>query len=491
MKKRNIFRLCFLSLIIIFGILSLISYRVSYSNTISTTDIQNSKKVLDDEEAWEFLDGAEMIDDDVIESIDADVDFNKIIVADENDEEDPDRIVKLNNANKGVAKPSSAKNAVKKYETNETSLGIDVSTWQGNINWKKVKQSGVSFAMIRVGFRRLDAGTIVMDNKFLNNIKGAIANNINVGVYFFSMARNSTEALEEAKWIANVIKDYDITYPVAIDIEIFNRNRLKGVSYSTMTNNALVFCKYIKSKGYTPMIYSYANAFTKYFDTAKFSGQRIWLAQYNDKVTYKGNYHMWQYTSSGSVPGISGRVDMNVAYFSVTNDVTKASTVNGITNTGNLEKVNFKDMNMKTSLTKEVTLRSSPYTTLPNKAGTLEKGTSITITGMSDKYIRILYNGNTFYINDVNCFIMNLEQVEFNEVDMDVRCDKEVTLLYKPYTFLNNNEYKKIAVNENLRIVGVNTEFVKILYNDEYYYINDVNFYTVLNDNIYNGSSGS
>ena len=98
-----------------------------------------------------------------------------------------------------------------------------------------------------------------------------------------------------------------------------------------MTENALVFCNYVRSKGYTPMIYSYMNALTKKFDTAKFGNERIWLAQYNDEVTYKGKYHMWQYTSSGSVPGISGRVDMNVAYFSVTNDVTKREVVNGVT----------------------------------------------------------------------------------------------------------------------------------------------------------------
>lgn len=179
---------------------------------------------------------------------------------------------------------------------------------------------------------------------------------------------------------------------------------------------------------------------------------------------------------------------MNVAYFSVTNDVTKASTVNGITNTGDLEVVNFKDMNMKTTLSKDVTLRSSPYTTLPNKAGILEKGTTITVTGMGDKYIRIVYNGNVFYINDVNCFIMKLDPIDFNDVDMDVECLKNVSLLYKPYAFLNNNIYYEVLAGENLKIVGVNTEFVKVLYQNEYYYINDVDFYNVLNDNIYNGS---
>ncbi len=487
MKKSIIFKVGTFSLVLLIGVLSFYSYKTSYSNVISNEDIKNSREVNNLESEWAFLNDIEENNDTVLESIDSNLDFNKIIVAPADDKEDPSKLVR-DNPDKGVSKPTTAKKAVKKYETNETSLGIDVSTWQGKINWKKVKQSGISFAMIRCGFRRLDSGTIVMDNQFLNNIKGAIANNINVGVYFFSMAKNKTEALEEAKWIVNVIKDYDITYPVAIDIEIFNKNRLKGVSYSTMTNNALVFCDYIKKQGYTPMIYSYANAFTKYFDTAKFKGQRIWLAQYNDKVTYKGNYHMWQYTSSGSVPGISGRVDMNVAYFSVTNDVTKASTVNGITNTGNLDKVTFKEMNMNTTLTKDVTLRSSPYTTLPNKAGILEKGTYVVVTGMSDKFIRVLYNGNTFYINDVNCFVMNLAPVNFDLVDLNVRCNREITLLYKPYNFLLNNEYKKISALEELRIVGVNSSYVKVLYDGEYYYVNDVDFYDVIRDNIYQGS---
>ena len=345
--------------------------------------------------------------------------------------------------------------------------------------------------MIRVGFRKMDSGQIVMDNQFLDNIKGAIANNINVGVYFFSMAKNKKEAIEEAKWVVDVIKKYDITYPVAIDSEIFNKHRLKGVSNSTLTDNAIAFCDYVKKQGYTPMIYSYLRAFNNYFDTAKFSKYRIWLAQYYDKVTYKGNYHMWQYTSSGKVSGIKGRVDMNVAYFSVTNDVTKSSTVNGITNTGDLDIVEFIPMNMTTKLNKNVNLRVSPYTTLPNKAGSLDKGTNITVTGMSDKFIRIIYDDNTFYINDTDCFIMNLEQVEFSDVDLTVKVVQNVQLLYKPYAFLKNNVYKVLGISEKIRVVGLNSEYVKVKIDNEYYYVNDINFYEIVRDNLYYGSSGS
>ena len=405
--------------------------------------------------------------------------------------EDPSKIVKKQEKVKGVAKKTTAKKAVERYETNETSLGIDVSTWQGKINWAKVKNSGISFAMIRTGFRGTVSGKITKDNWFESNIKGAIANNINVGVYFFSMAKNEAEALEEAKWVVEQIKDYDISYPVAVDIEIFDQDRLEGVSYSQMTSNALVFCNYIRSKGYTPMIYSYMNALTKKFDTARFANERIWLAQYNDTVTYKGKYHMWQYTSSGSVPGISGRVDMNVAYFSVTNDVTKREVVNGVTKINDDPDVPFIDMNMKTTLSKNVVLRSSPYANYPNKAGSLNSGTSITVTGMGDSFIRISYEGNTFYVNDTNCFIMNLDEVHFTKVKMDGKVTKEVDVLLQPYDFLKNNVHGKLHENDMILVTGLNTEYVEIVIDGKKYYVNDVDFYEVIKEYSLSGSGKS
>ena len=294
------------------------------------------------------------------------------------------------------------------------------------------------------------------------------------------MAKNKQEALEEAKWVVEQIKDYDISYPVATDIEIFNQNRLEGVSFSQMTENALTFCNYIRGKGYTPMIYSYANALTKNFDTAKFGNERIWLAQYNDVVTYKGKYHMWQYTSNGSVPGISGRVDMNVAYFSVTNDVTKREEVNGVYKENNDPDVEFISVNMKTELTKNVTLRSSPYINYPNKAGTLEAGTRITVTGIGDSFIRINYDSSTFYVNDLNCFEMVLEDVNFNRVKLDVKVNKEVVLLKRPYIFLKNNVYGALNVNDTVRVTGLNSDFVRVEIDGNSYYVDDIDFYDII-----------
>lgn len=409
-----------------------------------------------------------------------------ILVADENDSEDPQKIaakIKGSSTNQ-----QDIKSALKKYETNETSLGIDVSTYQGDIDWAKVKAAGIKFAMIRCGFRRLDSGTIVMDNKFERNIKGAIANNINVGIYFFSMARTEAEAYEEAAWVLEVIKNYDITYPIATDVEIFNQYRLAGVSYSQMTSNTLAFCAYIRKNGYTPMIYSYANALTRYLETGRFGANRVWLAQYNDVVTYKGKYYMWQYTSNGYVPGINGRVDMDVAYFSVTNDVTKSSIATGNDGATNLEIINFKDCDLEGVLNKDVVLRASPYVNLPNKAGTLSAGTNINVIGIGKQFIKIKYNGSIFYIDDINSYNYNLEEVNFTPTDLEAKLSKKVTLLSSPYTFLDN-EVRNLNEKMNIHIVGLNHNFLKIELDGTNYYIADVDCYMVIKDNTINANA--
>lgn len=488
MKRVNSSKFFILFLVLICAILSFVSLNNNNSYGVLEDNNYVNKNKVSDEVMFDFLKDSQAI----MEIYDLSPEMGNIILnAPEIVKEDPSLAIKKNEAIKGVAKQTTAKKEVEKYETNETSLGIDVSTWQGTINWKKVKESGINFAMIRCGFRGMESGEITMDARFLDNIKGATANNINVGVYFFSMAKDEKEAIEEAKWVVNLIKDYDISYPVAVDTEIFDKYRLKGVSYSDLTNNAIAFSNYVKKQGYTPMIYSYLRAFNNYFDTAKFDPYRIWLAQYNDEATYKGRYYMWQYTSSGSVPGITGRVDMDVSYFSVTNDATKRSVVNGVYKTSDMEDVEFKETNIKTTLVKNSSLRISPYTTLPNKAGSLDKGTSVIVTGLGRNWVRIEYGGNTYYINDTKCFDLILEDVNFEKVDLTVKINKDVQLLYKPYTFLFDNEDRVLSEGEEVRIVGVNDLFTKIMIEDTLYYIYDVDFYDVIRDNAYLGSKGS
>jgi len=458
-------KIIIISLIFLLGIICFLDYSTSYAVQVESNDYVSATTVTDSDILADFLSKAN--------NVEFEIDNEEVT----EEKEDPEVIIKEQEAKKGTAKKSTAKEAREKYETNETSLGIDVSYVQGDIDWKQVKASGINFAMIRVGFRGMVSGKIVEDKYFDANMKGAIANNINVGVYFFSMAKNSTEALEEAKWVTNKIKNYDISYPVAIDIEVFNKYRLKDISYATMTNNAIVFCNYIKKQGYTPIIYSYYNAFNNYFDTAKFSGYRIWLAQYNDTATYKGNYHMWQYTSKGIVPGIDTRVDLNVAYFSITNDSSKKANITGISQSGNINDVSFISMNMNTTLTKTVTLRSSPYLNYPNKAGTLDKGTRITVTGINDDFIRIVYDNNVFYVNDINSFVYNYENILFTEEYKGVITNKSINLLYKPYNYLKNNTYKNLSSGTEIKVVGISTNYTKIEYENNIYYVEDIDFY--------------
>lgn len=196
----------------------------------------------------------------------------------------------------------------------QKSMGIDVSHHQGKINWAQVKASGVEFAIIRAGYRGQTSGGIYEDAYFKTNMNGAISNGIKVGVYFYSTAINETEALEEAAWVVKKIAPYSITYPVVYDFEDFNAKRCVNVGGAEATKNANTFLNYVKSKGYEPMMYANKNDITKRMSRSSFNC-KFWLAHYTSQTDYTGNVNMWQYTSKGTVPGISGWVDMNIAYF--------------------------------------------------------------------------------------------------------------------------------------------------------------------------------
>lgn len=209
----------------------------------------------------------------------------------------------------------SAEQAVSQFENDGQSVGIDVSAHQGSINWAAVKASGVEFAMIRCGFRGNSQGGIFQDAYFKSNIQGAVNNGIFVGIYFYSTAVNEEEALQEAAWVVNTIKSYRITYPVAYDFEDFGKYRCAGVSGEQATSNAIAFLNYVKSAGYSPMMYANKNDISNRFNRGRLGSYKFWLAHYTSNTNYTGKYQMWQYTSNGSVNGISGRVDMNIAYF--------------------------------------------------------------------------------------------------------------------------------------------------------------------------------
>ena len=194
-------------------------------------------------------------------------------------------------------------------------LGIDVSKYQPSINWASVKASGVSYAIIRCGYRGSSTGALIQDPYFVSHIKGAKAAGLKVGVYFFTTALTEAEAVEEASMCAALCSGYGINYPVFMDVESSNRPGFNSMSASQRTAIIQAFCNTVKSAGYTPGVYANKTWLTSYMNASALSGYKIWLAQYNaNGPTYNGRYDLWQYTSKGSVSGISGNVDMNQSY---------------------------------------------------------------------------------------------------------------------------------------------------------------------------------
>lgn len=187
-------------------------------------------------------------------------------------------------------------------------LGIDVSKWQGSIDWSAAK-SAVSFAIIRAGFRGT-AGGIAEDEYAAANIRGCNANGIRCGLYFYSRATTEAEAVEEASLAIAVARKGSISLPIYFDME-------SDENKTAADKDALVmaFCRTVQAAGYSAGLYASKNWINNYLNPSTYGGISIWVAQYADTCNYGGHYDMWQYTSKGSVPGISTNVDMNESHF--------------------------------------------------------------------------------------------------------------------------------------------------------------------------------
>ncbi len=194
-------------------------------------------------------------------------------------------------------------------------FGIDVSKWNKEIDWQKVKNSGVEFAIIRCGYRGSQSGALVEDPYFEKNIKGATEAGVRVGVYFFTQAVNPMEAVEEASMVLMLSKQYKISYPLFIDTEGAGGNgRADGLDKETRTAVCKAFCETIENAGFTAGVYASKSWLENNLDTEEISSYSTWLAQYSSRPTYEGEYDMWQYTSAGTIDGISTLVDYNVSY---------------------------------------------------------------------------------------------------------------------------------------------------------------------------------
>ena len=204
-------------------------------------------------------------------------------------------------------------------KTEESWLGVDVSVWQEDINWEKVAAAGVKFAMIRLAYRGWGKdGKLNVDPRAEANIQGAMAAGIKVGVYIYSQATNVQEAIEEAQFLLELLDGRPLEMPVVFDWEVPSNSeaRTRNVKAKTIHACAMAFCGEIKAAGYQPMVY-----FNQWQGMAKYNlaelreaGIELWLAMYTKAMTYEYKVQMWQYTSKGKVPGIDGRVDLDL-YF--------------------------------------------------------------------------------------------------------------------------------------------------------------------------------
>lgn len=197
--------------------------------------------------------------------------------------------------------------------TGSGTMGIDVSKWNGTIDWNAVKNSGVSYVIIRCGYRGSSQGMLIEDPKFTANIKGATAAGLKVGVYFFTQATDEVEAVEEASYVLDKIKNYKISYPVFLDVE-YSGGRGDKIDKATRTAVCKAFCETIQRNGYTAGIYANKTWLNEKMNASALNSYKIWLAQYASTPTYTGKYDLWQYTSTGKVSGIKGDVDLNLSY---------------------------------------------------------------------------------------------------------------------------------------------------------------------------------
>lgn len=288
------------------------------------------------------------------------------------------------------------------------SNGIDVSKWQGKIDWNQVKKDQIDFAFIRIGYRG-ENGVIYKDDNADYNIQQASKAGILVGVYFYSTALNQQEAIEEAKWTLQSIKSYSISYPVVYDCEgyKYSSSRTYKLSSHERTQNALAFLDTISKANYDTMFYSSLSDIHTHWEVSDIEKKhKIWIAQYSqtiypDKETpdYNGTCHAWQYTNKGHVKGINGNVDMVVCYFKndqTTPKDTSASTPKASTPLTEEDKM-YSSVNEKVTAKEETNLRSLA-TTKSDIIATLKNGQTVTRIGVgSNGWSKLKYNNKTVY----------------------------------------------------------------------------------------------
>lgn len=211
----------------------------------------------------------------------------------------------------GVKSVTEFSDVIKNYKNDNTQIGIDVSKWQGDIDFSKLKSAGVEFVIIRIGSSTGINGENFIDSKFIQNIKNANSVGIPVGVYFYSYANSVDRAISDAKWIIENIKDYKVELPIAFDWENWGSFNTYELSFFGLTNMAKGFMDTVKDAGYDAMLYSSKTYLENIWMSVDYP---VWLAHYTKNTNYAGDYSYWQICSNGRVDGINGDVDIDIRY---------------------------------------------------------------------------------------------------------------------------------------------------------------------------------
>lgn len=285
--------------------------------------------------------------------------------------------------------------------------GIDVSYVQENIDWAKVKRQGIDFALIRLGHTwQADPFRPNMDDWFATNMQNAKNAGVMVGVYYYSQATTMKEAQSEAKFVVDALKGYELDMPVVYDCEMDGRLSTAYKKWpsssrnATLTSNSLAFLKVIKDAGYEPMFYSYLNMMNSNLNMSLIEGKyKVWFAQYNTSPSYGRDYEFWQYTSSGSISGISGRVDCNFWYYDNDAEKTKSGTTSIKKATATLGATSFKYNKNK----------KYPKVTVKYNGTTLTEGTDYKVN-----YIKNVLAGTAYAMVTGKGKYSNTQLVPFN-----------------------------------------------------------------------------
>lgn len=195
-------------------------------------------------------------------------------------------------------------------------MGIDVSKYQGEIDWTRVQAAGVQFAILRAGYRGYETGVLMPDEYFQQYLDGASAVGMPLGVYFFSQATNADEAREEADYVINMLAGYNIQYPIAFDMEELTTSpyRTENLTATEITDIALAFCARVEERGYKPMVYGNVSWMLARMELHRLDGIDKWFAQYRPQPYYPYDFTIWQYTHKGTIDGIEGEVDLNISF---------------------------------------------------------------------------------------------------------------------------------------------------------------------------------